>query len=274
MPQDGSIIAAIILRANTYDFCSSAAIAALAYRRGSLSRSGVAGAMLTGTLHFGFGGLAWGLTLIAFFVSSTALSKFKEREKEPVTAQYAKGGRRDLGQTLANGGIGAALAVCFDLHPTAWLFAAFVGATATVAADTWATELGVLSRRPPRMMTTGRIVPAGTSGGITPLGLGATLAGGLAIGLIAWGLAAAFGSGVDAWWVALVGPVAGLTGSLADSLLGATVQAQYRDATGATTERAEGERIRGAAWMTNDAINLLASLIGGAVGAMIGWGLF
>ena len=252
----------------------SAGIAALAYRRGSLSRSGVAGAILTGTLHFGFGGPTWGLTLIAFFVSSSVLSKFREREKEPVAAQYAKGGMRDFGQTLANGGVGAALAVCFNFHPTAWLFAAFVGVTATVAADTWATELGVLSHRPPRLVTSGRIVPAGTSGGITPLGLCATLAGGLTIGLIAWGLTAAFGSGVDAWWVALIGLIAGLVGSLADSLLGATVQVQYRDATGNATERAEGEQIRGVAWLTNDAVNLLASLIGGVVGAVIGASLF
>jgi uncharacterized protein (TIGR00297 family) len=245
----------------------SAAIALLAHRRGSLSRSGVAGAMLTGTLHFGFGGLTWGLTLIAFFVSSTLLSKYKEREKEPVAQQFAKGGRRDFGQALANGGVGALIAVCFNLHPSIWLFAAFVGVMATVAADTWATELGVLSRRPPRLITTGRVAPAGTSGGITPLGTGATLAGGLAIGLIAWGLAAAVGSGVGAWWIALVGLVAGLAGSLADSLLGATVQAQYRDACGRITERTGGVRIRGAAWMTNDAVNLIASLIGGAVGA-------
>jgi uncharacterized protein (TIGR00297 family) len=250
----------------------SAAIAALAYRRGSLSRSGVAGAMLTGTLHFGFGGLTWGLTLIAFFVSSTLLSKYKEREKEPVAARYAKGGRRDIDQTLANSGVGALLAVCFNLHPTVWLFTAFVGVTATVAADTWATELGVLSRRPPRLVTSRRVVPAGASGGVTPLGITATLAGGLVIGLVAWGLAAIFGSGIGAWWIALVGLVAGLVGCLADSLLGATVQAQYRDAAGMNTERVGGTRIRGAAWMTNDAVNLLASLIGGAVGVAIGRG--
>ncbi len=121
----------------------SATIALLAYRRGSLSRSGVFGAMLTGTLHFGFGGLTWGLTLIAFFVSSTLLSHYKKREKAPVVRQFAKGGRRDFGQALANGGVGAALAVCFNLHPTGLLFVAFVGVMATVAADTWATELGI-----------------------------------------------------------------------------------------------------------------------------------
>lgn len=248
----------------------SAAIAVLAARRGSLSRSGVAGAILTGTLHFGFGGPTWGLTLIAFFVSGTLLSKYKEREKEPIAARYAKGGRRDFGQALANGGVGGALAVCFNFHPTVWLFAAFVGVMATVAGDTWATELGVLSRRPPRLITSGRAVPAGTSGGITPLGTGATAGGGLAMGLAAWGLAAAFGGGTGAWWVPVAGLIAGSAGSLADSLLGATAQAHYRDPSGAITEKPGEARVRGVAWMTNDAVNLLASLVGGAVGAGIG----
>ncbi len=248
----------------------SAGIAALAYRRGALSRSGVAGAMLTGTLHFGFGGPTWGLTLIAFFATSTLLSRYREGEKGPVARQYAKGGRRDFGQTLANGGLTAALAVIFQFHPAVWLFAAFVGALATVTADTWATELGVLSRRPPRLVTTGRIVPPGTSGGLTPLGLSAALAGGLVIGSVAWGVAAAFGGGVAASWVPLVGMIVGPVGSLADSLLGATVQAQYRDTAGQITERAGAMRVRGLAWMTNDAVNLLASVVGAAIGAGLG----
>jgi uncharacterized protein (TIGR00297 family) len=247
----------------------SAAIAALAYRRGSLSPGGVAGAMLTGTLHFGFGGLTWGLALIAFFLSGSALSHYREREKEPVARQYAKGGRRDFGQTLANGGLTAALAVAFNIRPTIWLFAAFVGALATVTGDTWATELGVLSRRPPRLITTGRVVLPGTSGGLTPLGTGAALAGGLFIGGIIWGLAALFGSGIASPWVAVIGLIGGLAGSLADSLLGATIQAQYRDAEGQITERAGATRVRGLPWMTNDAVNFSASVIGALVGVLL-----
>ncbi len=253
-------------------FALSVAIGLLAYRRGSLSRSGVAGAVLTGTLHFGFGGLTWGLTLIAFFLSSPLLGKFRACDKEPVARQYAKGGRRDFGQTLANGGVGAALAVAFALHPGAVIFAAFVGATAAVNGDTWATEIGPLARRPPRLLTTGRSVPPGTSGGVTAFGTGAALAGAVAIGLVAWALAAVFGAGVVAGWVPLVAGIAGLVGALGDSLLGATLQAQYHDATGALTERAGATRtrVRGLPWMTNDAVNFLAALIGAAVGAALG----
>src|SRR5215208_1686254 len=146
----------------------SAVIGGSAYWRGSLTRSGWLGAIITGTLTFGFGGWAWGLTLIAFFLSSSALSHFRQAGKQAIAGEkFEKGGRRDLAQTLANGGVGAALALAYGLNgmPIA-LLVAFAGVMATVTADTWATELGILSRRPPRLIISGRTVAPGTSGGV------------------------------------------------------------------------------------------------------------
>jgi len=71
----------------------STAIGGLAYWRQSLTMGGWAGAIVTGTATMGFGGWAWGLALIAFFVSSSALSHYKERIKEQRAAEkFAKGG--------------------------------------------------------------------------------------------------------------------------------------------------------------------------------------
>src|SRR5690349_21996611 len=112
----------------------SALIGGAAYRRGSLTRSGWLGAIITGTLTFGFGGWTWGLTLIAFFVSSSALSHFRQGRKQTLAGEkFEKGGRRDLAQTLANGGAGALLALVYGLTgmPLA-LLAAFAGVMATV----------------------------------------------------------------------------------------------------------------------------------------------
>ena len=163
----------------------SALIGGAAYRRGSLTPSGWLGAIITGTLTFGFGGWTWGLTLIAFFLSSSALSHFRQARKQAIAGEkFEKGGRRDLSQTLANGGAGAALALAYGLNgaPIA-LLAAFAGVMATVTADTWATEIGILSLRPPRLITSWRIVEPGTSGGVTAYGLFASGAGALMIGL-------------------------------------------------------------------------------------------
>jgi uncharacterized protein (TIGR00297 family) len=247
----------------------------LAYRRGSLSASGWLGAILTGTLTFGFGGWAWGLTLIAFFVSSSALSHFRQAQKQRLAGEkFEKGGRRDLFQTLANGGAGALLALLYGLsgEPAA-LLAAFLGIMATVTADTWATEIGVLSPRPPWLITTLRTVEPGTSGGVTAYGLAASAGGALFIG-IATTTIAALERGVSAGWLVPAALLGGLAGSLTDSLLGATVQAIYQGPNGETERAASPDgssnRLRrGWRWMNNDMVNFVSSLAGGAVALAI-----
>ena len=255
----------------------SAAIGWLAYRRRSLTRSGWLGAIITGTSTFGFGGWTWGLGLIAFFVSSSALSHFRQAQKQRIAGEkFEKGGQRDLAQTLANGGAGALLALLYGLdgEPVA-LLALFAGVMATVAADTWATELGTLSRQPPRLITTFRSVPAGTSGGVSMAGTLATAAGALFIGIV---LALVFWLEHGAWlvWLLPAALLGGLAGSFSDSLLGATVQASYWLPGGGKTERAHGadgtphQLIRGWRWMHNDAVNFFSSVVGGMV-ALIIW---
>jgi uncharacterized protein (TIGR00297 family) len=147
----------------------STAIGGLAYWRRSLTLSGWAGAIVVGTLTFGFGGWAWGFALIAFFISSSLLSRFKESIKtQRAGEKFAKGGRRDFWQALANGGLGALVALIYGVSGTPdLLLAFFAGVMGTVTADTWATELGVLSTRPPRLITSGKVVEPGTSGGIS-----------------------------------------------------------------------------------------------------------
>ena len=248
----------------------------LGHRRGALTVGGALGAVLVGTATFGLGGWAWGALVVLFFVSSSALSRYHEGQKQQFAEKFSKGAQRDLAQALANGGAAALLAAANALwpHPAWWL--AFGGALAAVNADTWATELGVLSRAQPRLITTGRTVEAGTSGGITWLGTGAALAGAALIGAGGglFGLATADSlAGATALFVAVT--LGGLLGSLFDSLLGATVQAiYYCPRCGKETERHPlhtcGEattRLRGWAWLDNDWVNFLSSTIGALVAA-------
>ncbi|MEC0249107.1 DUF92 domain-containing protein, partial [Paenibacillus chitinolyticus] len=160
----------------------SVLVAGAAYSKRSLTVSGAAAAVVLGTLMYSLGSAAWFGTLIAFFVASTLLSKYKHKRKAAIESGYAKSGNRDAGQVAANGGLGLLLCIgsAFAPHPAWW--AAFVGVMAAVTADTWATEIGGLSRTAPRSILTGRKVAPGTSGGVTALGLLATCAGGLFIG--------------------------------------------------------------------------------------------
>jgi uncharacterized protein (TIGR00297 family) len=261
-------------------FVLSLLIAAAAYRMRALSASGALGAMLIGTTTFGLGGWAWGLLLIAFFVSSSALSRLRKARKAALDDAFAKTGRRDLWQTLANGGWGAALAVAALGAPDRWpFFAAFVGAMAAVNADTWATELGVLGPRPPRLITSGRQVAAGTSGAISLHGTLAAAGGALFIGLAALALSPLEGSLPLALlaWLPAAALLGGLAGALADSLLGATVQGIYwceRDQK-ETEKRLHGcgERtrlLRGWAWVDNEWVNFACSV----VGSVVAWGVW
>jgi uncharacterized protein (TIGR00297 family) len=251
-------------------FILTTVIVALALWRGSLSLSGGIGAFLIGIAIFGFGGWVWGVLLGIFFISSTLLSHFKEEAKKAVSEKFDKGHKRDMGQVFANGGAGALLAIGSFFTPSPIWFILFIGAMATVTADTWATELGTLNSTPPRLITTGQIVEVGTSGGITLYGTAVSLLGGLIIGLVA-GLLTPSG-----WQMTmLIGGVGGISGSLLDSLLGATVQAvYYSDLEFKETEKklnSQGQPnrlLRGFNWMTNDLVNFTASL-GGAFASFL-----
>ncbi|MBK8987912.1 MAG: DUF92 domain-containing protein [Chloroflexi bacterium] len=257
-------------------FIISSGITSLAYRRKSLTGSGVVGGLLVGTLTLGLGGWAWALLLGIFFVSSSLLSHFKEGEKREAAEKFEKGHQRDFAQALANGGLGALIALGNALIPSPAWYYLFTGVMATVTADTWATELGTLSKTPPRLITTGNVVEVGTSGGVSLLGTAVSMLGGLLIGLAA-GLA---GRRKSFWLLALMGALSGLIGSLFDSLLGATVQQiYYCDQCQKDTERKlhrcgqTTRPIRGYAWLNNDMVNLLASVMGGATAVLL-WLLF
>jgi uncharacterized protein (TIGR00297 family) len=257
-------------------FCLAALIGVLAYRRGSLSKSGVAGALLVGTLLFGLGGWGPGVLLVTFFVSSTVLSHYKESLKESLSEKFSKGHRRDLAQTLANGGAAALLVLANLAWPHPLWGAALAGALATVNADTWATELGVLSRTRPRHILTGQPVETGTSGGVTLVGTLAALAGAALIAAVACTFSLLLGQPFSlSFLFFLSATFAGLLGSLFDSLLGATAQAiYYCDHCQKETERYPAHtcghptrQIRGWRWLDNDWVNFLASVCGAALAA-------
>jgi uncharacterized protein (TIGR00297 family) len=249
-------------------------IAVLAWRAGSLSGSGAWAAAITGGLIFGYGGLPWAALLLTFFISSSALSRAFSQRKAVLAEKFSKGSRRDWGQVLANGGLGALLAIGFSISPHhEWLWLAFAGAMAAVNADTWSTELGVLSFASPRMITTGEKVERGTSGGISIIGTLSALGGAALVGIVAVLFTPAAGLLSSLGMIIL----AGLVGSLFDSVLGATIQAIYWCPTcNKETERhpvhscgSQTNQARGWSWINNDVVNFACSLMGATVASGI-----
>lgn len=256
-------------------FVLGVVVAALAWKAGALSSSGAIAAAISGGMIFGLGGLDWAVLLLLFFISSSLLSRTFGRRKATLNEKFSKGHRRDWGQVLANGGLGAGLAVLAAISQGQELWwAAFMGSMAAVNADTWATELGVLSPTPPRLVISGKIVEKGTSGGVTILGSLASLGGAALIGL-----GAALVRPEDAVVLALAAAIGGgMLGSLVDSILGATLQAiYYCPACQKETERHPSHtcgtpttRVRGLSWLNNDWVNFLCAL-SGAGGAALIW---
>lgn len=262
-------------------FLIAALIALAAYRAHSLSRSGALGAVLTGAIIFGMGGWQWGVLLVAFFVSSSMLTRLFGKRKASLNEKFEKGGRRDLGQVLANGGIASLFALLNYFFPgSSWTWAGFAASLAAVNADTWATELGVLNPSEPRLITNlHKRVERGTSGGISLYGTLAALAGSAFIALTALLFSPFTLSGLSAYLMAFgFITLSGLAGALFDSLLGATVQAIYRcPQCDKETERhplhtcgTQTAQVRGWGWLDNDLVNL-ACAVSSALVILLVW---
>ena len=231
----------------------AAAVATLAYRAGALTRSGAAAAWGVGAAVFGGGGWLWAAALLTFFGTSTMLSRWRKSRKDALG--YEKGGRRDAGQVLANGGVAAGCALLSIFAPslTSHAYLWFLAALAAANADTWATEIGSALGGRPWDLRTGRRALPGTSGAISLGGSLAALAGSALIGLL-------FAPGWTEWGIVAA---AGWGGAWTDSLLGAWVQAQWRDPKGAEqwSEKPQPKPPdRGLRVVNNDLVNLLATL--------------
>lgn len=251
-------------------------IASMAWRVRTLSIDGMIAATILGTVVVGTAGWWAGAILIVFFLSSSVLSRVG---RDNTIASMARGSRRDATQVFANGGIALISAVGWALtgHP-AWLLA-LAGSLAAANADTWSTEIGRTSPSLPRLITSGKPVVAGTSGAVTARGLGGACAGAFLIGVFtAVGTEQSWVSIEDsATMVALVVTIAGIVGSLVDSVLGATVQEQrWCDACDEQTERrihrcgATTQSMSCHSWVTNDVVNALCITSGACIAAAAG----
>lgn len=252
-----------------FGFVLAVVVAYAAYRVHSLSKNGAIAAGFVGTIIFGLGGWQWAVLLLTFFISSSVLTRAFKNRKRNLDEKFSKGGERDAGQVFGNGGIATAFALLHFVFPaSSWTWIGFAAALASVNADTWATELGVLNPTQPRMITDlSRRVEKGTSGGISLFGTSAALLGSAVIALLAaWLSPLSF----SFFSIFILITIAGLLGSLFDSLLGATVQAMYY----CPTDKKETEKhplhtcgtetfqIRGWTWLDNDWVNFSCGAFG------------
>ncbi|KAG1794252.1 integral membrane protein DUF92-domain-containing protein [Suillus plorans] len=153
-----------------------------------------------------------------------------------------------------------------------------LGHFACCLGDTLASELGILSSRPPILITTLKTVPPGTNGGVSVGGTLASLFGGLSMGVTMFISIIVENAHCRSSWITILpslifwGSAAGVGGSLLDSFLGATVQRTRYSVdkkiilTGHKEEPERGRKdtvkvISGLNLLTNNQVNLLSSLV-------------
>jgi uncharacterized protein (TIGR00297 family) len=225
---------------------AAGALAVAAQLLGWLTRGGAVMAVIVGSAVLAGSGAAGGLMLGLFVVSGSALTRWSERSG--LVADDGKGSRRDAMQVAANGLWAALGALAIAKAPVVG-WPALTGALAAAQADTWATEIGARSSALPRLITTGRRVPRGASGGVTLLGTAGGVAGAAVMALV--GRSAGLPPSVLAGAV-----IGGIVGMHVDSLLGATVQAE------------SGGRWT---WCTNDVVNFACTGSGAIVATAFAW---
>jgi uncharacterized protein (TIGR00297 family) len=240
------------------------AIATAAWRAGALTGPGAIAATVVGAAILATTGWPGGAVLLAFFVPSSAVGRIGLGRP---SASDARGERRDPVQVAANGGAAAAGGFAEWLEPGLgfWMLTASLAAA---AADTWATSIGRISPRQPRDLLTGMRVLRGTSGAVSLVGsLGAIAGAAMVAGV------AALVAGSLALFTAAT--AIGVGGMLADSLLGATLQARFVcPACGVASERqvhrcgARTVRNGGLGWLDNDGVNALATTAAALAGGV------
>ncbi|XP_015696859.1 protein PGR [Oryza brachyantha] len=218
------------------------AIAARAVRRKSVDSTAVfvgVPAMVAHTV----GGYRFAGMLLVFFFTASRVTRVGEARKRALDPDFKEGGQRNWKQVLSNSGIANILVVlitlvtggadkCLDTRESSLvtaLIGGVIGHYACCNGDTWSSELGILSKTEPRIITTFKRVRKGTNGGVTIDGLLAAAAAGFSIGLtfVLLGFLTTQCDSDVFWRQLLVIPLAtaaGLCGSLIDSLLGATLQ--------------------------------------------------
>lgn len=282
------------------------------YQKQSLSKSGALSAFLVASLSLATS-FRNGLTLLTFYWTSSKLTRVGSKIKGKLEEGHTDGGERGASQVFACSLIavlcacvrkilvgkdgplsvvgGAGTALLGDQ-----LTLAYVAFFACCAGDTWASELGVLSKSKPRLIIKPwKQVPPGTNGGVSFVGLAASAAGGTLMGLIhgllvPGGIASLMPSNLssstssllsaislatfkrEVFILSLVGFIGGFGGSLLDSLFGATIQATYYDNVEEKIVKRPGPNATkvgsGWAFLSNEMVNVVSTALSALIAAL------
>jgi uncharacterized protein (TIGR00297 family) len=243
----------------------------LAYYLHSITFWALQTAALLGVFLFIFGGWISFAALVLFFLLGSTVSRIGKNKKSDAIALHERRGARSIVQVVANGLPPLIFAAFYYFTEIKSCLLAVIVCFAATTADTFSSEIGMLSKKVPFSILTLKPIQRGISGGFTLLGLFAGILGALIVSVLAIPIFGIKGMGVII--------VAGLVSSVVDSVLGAAFQAKYQvlseNGEHLLTERKslDGNNplklARGIRWVNNDMVNFVSVLICGLLLAVI-----
>lgn len=198
-----------------------AALTFLSWKLGLLTLDGSLASFAVGMVLGLFGGIGWLLVLVLFAVTGFLVTRYKMELKVRKGLQEGTKGERSHRNVIANGAVPLAVAVLTFLAGWEGEVPAliYLSAICVAAADTTASELGILSDRVYLITTFERTTP-GVDGGVSLYGtIWATLASAFAA-LTGWVVI----MGTLPQLAVLIPIGMGVLGCFIDSIIGATLE--------------------------------------------------
>jgi len=200
-----------------------AALSVLSWKLGLLTIDGSLASFAVGMVLGLFGGIGWLLLLVLFAFIGFAVTRYKMELKVRKGVQEGRQGERSYRNVLANGLVPMSIAAFTFLAGWEGEVPAiiYMSAVCVAAADTTASELGVLSDRT-YMITTFKRVPPGVDGGVSIYGTAWALAASIFAALVGWVVIV----GTFPSALVLIPAAMGILGCFIDSVIGATLETQ------------------------------------------------
>ena len=158
--------------------------------------------------------IKWFILLVSFLLLSAIITKFQYNVKKKI---YGESFSRGSYNVLANGLPALIFAILYKIYPSNIIAYSYLAVIAALMADKASSEIGILSKKNPVLITNFKPVAKGTNGGITLLGEVVGVIFALIIGIIAY----AIGFINDLFLSLIITSVFGFIGNNLDSLLGA-----------------------------------------------------
>jgi len=224
---------------------------ALAQRLPLLTPAGWVHAGVLGTLLWGSLGWRGWLAVVAYLALGSLVTRLGFRRKRDLGLAEARGGRRGPENVWGSALVGTVLALLACRASAATLPLLLAGFAASFAAklgDTFGSEIGKRWGRHTVLITSLRPVPAGTEGAISLEGTIASLGGSALMTLVMVALCV-----IRGWPLAALVSGVGLVATLAESVVGASLQRQWR-------------------WLSNEVVNGLQTLLAALLAmALVQW---